>query len=59
MNEQEVIDLIRNRLKLEANTSYGLGFSRQISIKLMLKLDEGENSKYECISEEIIPFSAF
>lgn len=52
MNEQDVINLIKNRLKLELDCVYGIGFDQNITIKLMLNTGTDENPKYECISKE-------
>lgn len=52
MNEQDVINLIKNRLKVELDREYGIGFVQYITVKLMLNTGTDENPKYECISKE-------
>lgn len=52
MNEQDVINLIKNRLKIELDHEYGLGFVHYVTVKLMLNTGSEENPKYECISKE-------
>lgn len=59
MNEQDVINLIKDRLKIEFDHEYGIGFVHYITVKLMLNTGSVENPKYECISKEKLSTSNF
>lgn len=59
MNEQEVINLIKNRLKIELDHEYDFGFLHYITVKLLLNTGSEENPNYECISKEKLSTSHF
>lgn len=59
MNEQDVINLIKNRLKIELDDEFGPGFSQYIKVKLWLNVGSTDNPKMECISQSELSIGKF
>lgn len=59
MNEQEVINLIKDKLRIEVDSKYDFGFRQILKIELKWNNGDFDNPEYEVISESEIPISNF
>lgn len=59
MNEQEIINLIRDRLAIELDDDFGPGFNQYIKVKLWLNVGSVDNPKMECISQSELSIGKF
>lgn len=59
MNEQDVINLIKDRLKIELDDEFDPGFNQYIKVKLLLNIGSDDNPKMECISQSELSIGKF